>query len=321
MAQLPEITGLPRGARFFRADLHIHSVGGSHDVKDSSAAPERIVATAVKEGLKIIAIADHNEITGVASALTAASAADIFVVPAVELSTPEGHLLCYLPSHDSLQRFHAQLAIADRNTANSRCQNAMLDCLDKLHAQSGFAILAHVDAPGGLEIEVPSSSPHKADLLCNRALLGIELRSAGSTISYSDHEPEAERARIGRERSRRLALGTYLSLARVLNSDAHTLQALRRNASGDRRVTRYKMNALTFDSLRIALDDAGARVRIEDEVPLAVPFIKGIRMSGGFMDGQCIHFSPNLNCIIGGRGTGKSVTFEAIRCLAGQPST
>ena len=80
------------------------------------------------------------------------------------------------------------------------------------------------------------------------------------------------------------------------------------------------MNALTFDSLRIALDDAGARVRIEDEVPLAVPFIKGIRMSGGFMDGQCIHFSPNLNCIIGGRGTGKSVTFEAIRCLAGQPS-
>ena len=131
MAQLPEITGLPRGARFFRADLHIHSVGGSHDVKDSSATPERIVATAVKEGLKIIAIADHNEITGVASALTAASAADIFVVPAVELSTPEGHLLCYLPSHDSLQRFHAQLTIADRNTANSRCQNVMLDCLDR----------------------------------------------------------------------------------------------------------------------------------------------------------------------------------------------
>ncbi len=106
----------------------------------------------------------------------------------------------------------------------------------------------------------------------------------------------------------------------MLNSDAHTLQALGRNASGARRVTKYKMNALTFESLRIALDDSGARVRIEDEIPLAVPFIKGIRMSGGFLDRQCIHFGPNLNCIIGGRGTGRSLTFEAIRCLTGHPS-
>ena len=72
MEQLPEITGLPRGARFVRADLHIHSVAGSHDVKDASATPEAIVSTAAKEGLKIIAIADHNEIDGVAPALTAA---------------------------------------------------------------------------------------------------------------------------------------------------------------------------------------------------------------------------------------------------------
>ena len=80
------------------------------------------------------------------------------------------------------------------------------------------------------------------------------------------------------------------------------------------------MDALTFDSLRIALDDNGARVRIEDEIPPTIPFVKGIRMSGGFLDRQCIHFSPNLNCIIGGRGTGKSTTFEAIRCLTGHPS-
>jgi hypothetical protein len=80
------------------------------------------------------------------------------------------------------------------------------------------------------------------------------------------------------------------------------------------------MNTLTFDSLRIALDDSGARVRIEDEIPPAIPFVKGIRMSGGFLDAQCIHFGPNLNCIIGGRGTGKSTTFEAVRCLTGHPS-
>ena len=320
MEQLPEITGLPRGARFVRADLHIHSVAGSHDVKDASATPEAIVSTAAKEGLKIIAIADHNEIDGVAPALTAAEAANVLVVPAVELSTPEGHLLCYLPSYENLQRFHAQLDIVDRRTPNSRCRNAMLDCLNKLQPLGGFAMLAHVDAPGGFEVEVTGSSPHKADVLCHLALLGIELKNAKSTVSYSDHDTDAGRVRIGQERNHRLDLGTYQCLARVLNSDAHTLQALGRNALGDQRVTRYKMDALTFDSLRIALDDSSARVRIEDEIPPTVPFVKGIRMSGGFLDGQCIHFGPNLNCIIGGRGTGKSTTFEAIRCLTGHPS-
>lgn len=320
MEQLPEITGLPRGARFVRADLHIHSVAGSHDVADASATPEAIVSTAAGEGLKIISIADHNEIDGVMPALKAAAAAGILVVPAVELSTPEGHLLCYLPNCDNLQRFHAQLDIVDRRTPSSRCRNAMLDCLSKLLPLGGFAMLAHVDAPGGFEVEVPGSSPHKIDVLCHRALLGIELKNAKSTVSYSEHDSDAQRVRIGQARNRRLGLGTYQRLARILNSDAHSLQALGRNALGDRRVTRYKMNALTFDSLRIALDDSGARVRIEDEIPPAIPFVKGIRMSGGFLDGQCIHFGPNLNCIIGGRGTGKSTTFEAIRCLTGHSS-
>jgi hypothetical protein len=319
MPDLPEITTLPRGARFFRADLHIHS-NSSHDVKDPSATAEGSVGTAAKEGLKIIALTDHNEIGGVGFALAAAEVSGIMVVPGVELSTPQGHLLCYLANYDSLQRFHGQLTIVDRKTSNSRCQNAMLDCLDKVHGLGGFAILAHVDADGGLEREIPNASPHKVDILSHRALLGIELKNAESAISYSDNDPDEGRVQMGKERNRRLGMATHQHLARVLNSDAHTLQALGRNANGDRKVTRYKMNALTFESLRIALDDGGARVRIEDEIPPRIPIIKGIRMSGGFLDGQCIHFAPNLNCIIGGRGTGKSTTFEAIRCLAGQHS-
>lgn len=320
MANLTEITGLPCGAGFFRADLHIHSVAGSHDVKDRAATPEAIVTLAAQEGLKIIAITDHNEIHGVALAVAAAAAANIFVVPAVELSTPEGHLLCYLPTVEKLQRLHAQLNIVERGSQESRCQNSILDCLNKLASLDGFAVLAHVDTQGGFETEVPGSSPHKLDVLCHEALLGIELKNANSPIAYSDSDSDVTRARIGHERTQRLGLGTHQTLARVLNSDAHSLQALGRNASGNRRVTRYKMNTLSFESLRIALDDAGPRVRIEDEVPAVVPFIKGIRMSGGFLDGQCIHFGPNLNCIIGGRGTGKSTTFEAVRCVAGQPS-
>lgn len=63
-----EINARPNGARFFRADLHIHSCVGSHDVADKACTPENIVATAKHEGLDIIAIADHNEITAVDAA-------------------------------------------------------------------------------------------------------------------------------------------------------------------------------------------------------------------------------------------------------------
>jgi hypothetical protein len=74
------------------------------------------------------------------------------------------------------------------------------------------------------------------------------------------------------------------------------------------------------DALRIALEDSDARVRIEDLIPPSIPYILGVKCSGGFLDGQAIHLGPNLNCIIGGRGTGKSMTFEAIRCISGQAS-
>jgi energy-coupling factor transporter ATP-binding protein EcfA2 len=192
----------------------------------------------------------------------------------------------------------------------------MLECLNLAATQGGLGILAHVDSPAGLEVEVPGASPHKYDVLCHRALLGIEIKQAASVVSYSPIDPDANRSQIGRERVRRLQLGSKQWLARVLNSDAHGLSALGHNAANDRKVTRYKMESPGFEGLRIALEDADARVRIEDEVPQNVPRVVGVHLDGGFLSGQVVRFSPNLNCIVGGRGTGKSTMFEAVRCAA-----
>lgn len=315
---LVEALTLDRGARFFRGDLHIHSIAGSHDVTDTAATPEAIVQTAVSEHLDLIAIADHNEISGVAAAIEEAKGTDLLVVPAVELSTAHGHILCYLPTFDALTRFHSRLTLVDRGQANSRCSNGVVDILNLVAEGGGFAILAHVDGAKGLETEVPGNPPHKRDIICHAALLGMELKRSDSDISFSDDDPDPDRKALGRQRIEALGLGKKQFLARLLNSDSHTLAALGRNASGDRKVTRYKMQHVTFDALRLALQDSDARVRIEEEVPARVPVVRALAMDGGFLTGQGIQFSPNLNCIIGGRGTGKSTTFEAIRCLTGQ---
>jgi ABC-type cobalamin/Fe3+-siderophores transport system ATPase subunit len=316
MSTADDIVAVPSGARFHRADLHIHSYVGSHDVKDVGMTPDAIVKTALSENLALIAITDHNEITNATAAIEAATGTSLVVVPGVELTTPEGHLLVYFETLDDLTAYHGKLNFAGRGTADSRCQTSLLECLKAIDPSKGFAVLAHVDGGAGLEEKVVGYPPHKADIISQPSLLGIELLSAKSTISFSEADPVPERAQFGKKRIESLKLGAKQYLARVLFSDSHTLTALGKNASGQSRMTRLKMDSPTFAGLRVALQDADARVRIEDEIPESVPYVLGMKLDGGFLDGQVIHFSRDLNCIIGGRGAGKSTAFESVRCIS-----
>ena len=45
--------------------------------------------------------------------------------------------------------------------------------------------------------------------------------------------------------------------------------------------------------------------------------ILSIEVAGGFLDGTRLEFSDGLNCIIGGRGTGKTTVLEFIRYILG----
>ena len=315
------ITSLSCGATFFRADLHIHSFGGSHDVTDIAATPKAIVAEAKQRGLSIISITDHNEIANASAAVVEGEKEGVLVLPGVELSTPEGHLLCYAPSTDALERFFNRITIVDRRTPNCRCNTGMADCLNLLGQEGGFGIIAHIEIDGAFESNLPRFTPNKLDILCHRALLGFEVKRADCPILYTHADGDPDRKSAAKSRIDRLNLGSSQFLARVLNSDAHTLNAVGRNAKNDSRITRYKLESPSFDGLRIALQESETRVRIEDEVPRTVPVIQGVTFEGGFLDGQAIHLSPNLTCIIGGRGSGKSTAFEALRLIGGRTDT
>ena len=47
--------------------------------------------------------------------------------------------------------------------------------------------------------------------------------------------------------------------------------------------------------------------------PKGFHVIRGVRVRGGFLDGLRVDFDDNLNCIIGGRGTGKTTLLEILR--------
>jgi predicted metal-dependent phosphoesterase TrpH len=82
-------------------DLHIHSTAS-----DGKFSPHDIVVMAVKAGLKVIALTDHDTVNGIVPALEAAKASpDITLIPGVEISTDladgEAHILGYFIDYNA----------------------------------------------------------------------------------------------------------------------------------------------------------------------------------------------------------------------------
>ena len=90
----------------------------------------------------------------------------------------------------------------------------------------------------------------------------------------------------------------------------------------DRSATcRIKMSEVTIEGLRQAFLDPGSRIRLnlkEDKLePEEHAELVALAWEGGFLDGAAIRFNPNLNVLVGGRGTGKSTVIESIRTVLG----
>ena len=149
MRAMDTLDGLNIGARFVRADLHIHSYGegGSGDVKDTSMTPENIVDTAISSGLSIISITDHNEIENSRRALLHAKDKNILVIPGIEVATTQGHLLVYFSTYEQLRDFRGKLTIPSGKTI---CTQGVCDCLSQAEQFGGIGILAHIELDSGV---------------------------------------------------------------------------------------------------------------------------------------------------------------------------
>src|SRR4030042_1313920 len=102
-----------------KADLHLHTTAS-----DGRLAPKELVSLAVKVGLDVIAITDHDTIGGIAPALAAAEAfPSLTVIPGVEINTdvPHGevHILGYFIDYTD-----KKLAASLRKLRDSRRERA-----------------------------------------------------------------------------------------------------------------------------------------------------------------------------------------------------
>jgi hypothetical protein len=92
-----------------RADLHIHTIHSG----DADQTFTQVLERAVEMGLGAVAISDHNSIRGSREAMEIES--DVIVVPAIEITSSEGHILAYdimenidrdLSVYETVRRIH-----------------------------------------------------------------------------------------------------------------------------------------------------------------------------------------------------------------------
>lgn len=109
-------------------------------------------------------------------------------------------------------------------------------------------------------------------------------------------------------------------LAYLQDSDSHSIDTI------GTKPMYIKMERCSFDSLKFALEDPDVRVSFEKIETVDAPYIKGLISYGGFLSKitdskyqSYYPFSNQFNCIIGGRGTGKSTLINCIKyCLEGK---
>lgn len=300
------------GARFHRGDLHIHSYGhdGSYDVNDEEMTPKNIIQKAIEKNLSIISITDHNRIANSIEAVRCSADLDILVIPGVEISTSQGHLLAYFPTIQDLEDCYGKLTF-DSN--KKFCSQTIYDCMEHVKKYGGFGILAHIEVDSGFEKSIVKFNEIFDIAFQHPAILALEITSKESINLYTELDDDLNRRNAMIRRNNKLALPSNYKLAKIMSSDSHSMNFFGKNLSGSERLTRFKMDQLTFESLRIALYSHDSRVRLEDDIPEALPRFKEFKATGGILDGMQLELSNNMNCIIGGRGTGKSTLLTAIQ--------
>ena len=250
------------GALFYKADLHIHSYGdgtGSFDVTDTSNTPQAIVEMAIAKGLKVISITDHNQFLNSLYAVNYSKDMDILVIPGIEVSTTQGHLLVYFEKTDELQQFYGKLTF---NADKSICNQGIAECLNFAKQYDGIGILAHITLDSGFEKTINRYGPQMDQIFKCSNLLGLEITDKKDTNLYTDADDKLEHKSLLNLWRATIDNRMHRDFAKLMSSDSHTLDKLGKNAEGENRLTRIKMPTLTFRSFRLALLSSESRVRL-----------------------------------------------------------
>jgi ABC-type cobalamin/Fe3+-siderophores transport system ATPase subunit len=316
--KINEILKMHNGAKFYWADLHIHtpkwhrfSLPSRMSRDDKNEISKRYIEKAIKDDIKILGITEHNDVEWIDHIRKAAEGTGVVIFPGFEITTDSGkdgiHLIClFNPDTDSndLDHLLSNIGLTPSERFNPdktpRAFNkGVNDVIEIVKNKGGICIAPHVFNDNGLLKQAEGQI--RMDIFRNESLFAVEIPSGKLELTGFNNEV-IHNKKDNYKRKRPIAC--------LNSSDAKSIDEI-----GKRR-TYIKLSSFTVEGLREAFIDWESRIKLSSEMPSTPPRfsrIIGAYWEGGFLDGMKFHFNDNLNCIIGGKGTGKSTVIETLR--------
>ena len=301
------------GSRWLKADFHLHTRADKefNYTGDDNDYVNQYVSALKSADVGLAVITNHNKFDlGEFKALRKkARKSGIGLLPGVELSIKDGkagvHTLVvfsdeWISNRENENYIHSFLNVAFAGQANFGQENARSNHdifetvreLDKFK-KDYFLIFAHVEAPDGLW----------------EGLAPGRIRELFESTDVRRRALAFQKVRTHSQRDKLKQELDNLYPAEVEGCDARNLVdiATRKEASY------LKLGAFSFEAVKFALRDKASRVR--SELPgYRHSYIRKISFEGaGTLGGTEICLSPELNTLIGIRGSGKSSVLEGIR--------
>jgi PHP domain len=313
---------LPAGAVFHRCALQVnpHHYSGTFRGRsasgDDASHAKTIVDKAASLGVTVLAITDHNNVSSVPIFRSAAQGRGIDIFPGFEIASSEGvHVLCIYPpetTSEQLERYLGEFGIRETDPSSNLANKSFTDVMECVREQHGIAIAAHVTNDGGL-LKVLHGQARINAWRCPEL-------SAAQIPGTVEDLPDDLRPIVQNKNAdyrREHPAGENLAVAVVNAKDIIAANDLEQPSA----TCWIKMSKPSIEGLRQAFLDPGSRIRLNPKTGTLEtdPHAELVALvwEGGFLDGAAIHFNPNLNVLIGGRGTGKSTAIETIRTVLG----
>ncbi len=302
------------GATWLRADFHLHTKADKEfSYTDNENDFCRLyIEQLISQNINVGVITNHNKFdkNEFVALRKKAIKESIGLFAGVEFSLKEGiHILIvfddkwYQGETDNINKFldNAFYGIANYDKPNYPNSNFSLketvDALDKI-GHDYFIVLAHIDDTNGLFSELRGRTQEDF----------VKQESFNRVLAVQ------KSANLENYNKLCLWLNRKSKIACVEGSDnAHGgIEAI-----GKGKVTYIKMGDFNFEALTFALTDSKYRVSPKDKPEIKNSYIKSIAFEGGLLEGTKIDFSPELNNLIGIRGSGKSSLLEVLRYVLG----
>jgi predicted ATPase len=305
------------GAQWIRADFHLHTRADRefNYTGEDNYYNSNYVDALEKAGIRLGVITNHNkfDFEEFKALRKTARKKGIALLPGVELSVNDGangiHTLIvfsdeWLDEHDYINPFLTSAfegkVPAQYEHENGRTSWSLLETIKKLENQHRdfFLVFAHVEERSGLWVELD----------------GGRLTELGENEFFRRRTLGFQKVRThdgaGKDKPCRTKVQQWLKdwyPAELEGSDPKSIDEIGRG-----KACYLKLGELSFEAVKFALTDPISRVAKEPPRHQA-SYIRSIHFDGGILDGQTLHFSPELNTLIGIRGSGKSSILEAVR--------